>query len=251
MLRTDRFAAERYAVERYAAEKLIVERLAGRMRALGLAVLLFCLFLIPAGTVMAAEFEEEDWTEWLQEDSSYAAVSDSGCRVVSMARMIAESGVAPDITPDELYEWGLEHGAFSRGKSGYRILEKGSFGSLLTSYVTEAGGEVELEACIDISRKKTGTVAELIMEYLEDGCYVSLMCTSHTVYVGREISLEEETPVVMESVIYRGEEDNLIVYEDGTHVRYAKLYAYRIRTPEQVAEARDLVLRQQGILVAE
>lgn len=227
------------------------EKFVNGIHILEFAAMCVFLILVSAGTAMAGEFEEEDWTEWIQKDSSYAAVADSGCRVVAMAKMIAESGVNPDITPDALYEWGLDHGAFSRGKSGYRILENGSFGSLLTSYVTAAGGEVEQIACIDISRKKAAAAADLIMEYLEDGCYVSLMCTSHTVYVGRELSLEEETPILLESVIYRGEEDNQIVYEDGAHVSYAKLYAYRITTPEQKAEAAKLSLKRQGIQVAE
>lgn len=196
-------------------------------------IMFLMLMIVPVIESQAAGFEDESWEDWLQNDSSYRAVSDSGCRVVSAAKMIAESGVNPDITPDELYEWGLEHGAFSKGKSGLRILENGGFGTLLTGYVRDAGFEIEKITSVSIAGKRKSAVSSMIMDYLSQGYYVSLMCTAHTAYVGQQASLDAETPVILDSGIWRGEESNRILYTGNTHYSYSRMFVYRITIPEE------------------
>lgn len=151
--------------------------------------------------VRAASYATEWWL-WNQTKSDYADMRDYGCRVVAFAKMLKEAGLYGYENPDGLYNWGKKNGLFVNG-----ISESGSFGNLLVQYLkTQNVTAVDkypsgTKQAITVAVNDDGA-CQLIMDLINQGYYVFLKRVDggifHTVYIGREASLKEGTPIVME-----------------------------------------------------
>lgn len=134
------------------------------------------------------------WQYWSQGASKYSGMRSSGCRVTAFAKLLREAGYGIG-NPDDFLIWGVNKGFF---KSTSNVTEMGTFGGAILRYVSDNGGSSSLIATNTLTGN-TKTDKANIMNYIRQGYYVVLSCSAHTAYIGREASLNNGTPVILDS----------------------------------------------------
>lgn len=134
------------------------------------------------------------WQYWSQGASKYSGMRSSGCRVTAFAKLLREAGYGIG-NPDDFLIWGVNKGFF---KSTSNVTEMGTFGGAILRYVSDNGGSSSLIATNTLTGN-TNTDKANIMNYIRQGYYVVLSCSAHTAYIGREASLNNGTPVILDS----------------------------------------------------
>lgn len=124
----------------------------------------------------------------------YSGMRSVGCRVVAYAKMIKEAGYAQFSDPDAFFAWGVGKKYFRSYSNAY---EETTFGLPLQDYIAMNGGACTLIANVELS--DTSTDKANMMSYIRQGYYVILSSTEHTAYVGREVSLQQGEPVLLDS----------------------------------------------------
>lgn len=137
------------------------------------------------------------WQSWNMASSDYAVMRGYGCRVTAYAKMLSEIGLNGFGNPDDLYKWGVENGKFQG-----QITEKGVFGKMMMDYVNATGGSAIKVGQYRVSEamEERDAACEGIMGLINQG-YICFLhgATTHTVYIGREESLAQGTPIIMDS----------------------------------------------------
>lgn len=182
----------------------------------------------------AASYASEWWL-WDQRNSDDAQMRKAGCRVVAFAKMLQEAGKYGYENPDGLCNWGRENNLINK-----KFQEVGAFGDLLKGYLRTQG-----ETTADIFPKGTKQARTVvakseegcreIMELINQGYYVFLSRVGsvyHTVYIGREASQKEGTPIVME---YNGGRD--FKSYDYSGVQYWELHAFALSGASDFSDA--------------
>ena len=134
------------------------------------------------------------WQYWSQGASKYRGMRSSGCRVTAFAKLLREAGYGIG-NPDDFLIWGVNKGFF---KSTSNVTEMGTFGGAILRYVSDNGGSSSLIATNTLTGN-TNTDKANIMNYIRQGYYVVLSCSAHIAYIGREASLNNGTPVILDS----------------------------------------------------
>lgn len=135
------------------------------------------------------------WQYWSQGASKYKGMRSSGCRVTAFAKLLYEAGYTSVGNPDNFLVWGVNNGFF---QSTSNVLELGTFGGAISKYVSDNGGKCTLIANNTLTGN-TSTDKANIMNYIRQGYYVVLSCSSHTAYIGRDISISCGQPVIFDS----------------------------------------------------
>lgn len=132
------------------------------------------------------------WQSWKMSSSDYEVMQGYGCRVMAYAKMLSETGLNGFGNPDDLYKWGVANKKFVG-----QITEKGIFGTMMMDYVNAMGGSAVKGGNYKLSNDRE-TECKKIMELINQGYSCFLHCKAHTVYIGREESLAQGTPVIMD-----------------------------------------------------
>ena len=135
------------------------------------------------------------WQYWSQGASGYSGMRSSGCRVVAYSKLLAELGMSPG-NPDAFYNYMLNNSYITSGMS--ETGEVSDLGRAPVAYATANGKTLSCVARPNISGSNASNVST-VMNYINQGYYVVLMSTAHTVYVGRQASLDKGTPVILDS----------------------------------------------------
>ncbi len=187
---------------------------------------IFCWFMaicmimsVPTLSAKAAGNYTADWERWSQGASSYNAMQ-YGCRVTAYAKMLAEAGYTGFGNPDGFFEWGKANGFFRA--SDTRELKR----SAPVTYINSNGGTASVAGEKALTGNKV-TDANTVMELINQGYYVVLTCSGHSVYVGRAASISQGTAVVLES-LWGVKTGSSIQYRNYTGYTFTTAYYFRI-----------------------
>ena len=178
---------------------------------------------IGANTANAAGRYNGNWQYWSQGASRYSCMRASGCRVVAYSKMLAEIGCAPS-DPDALFSW--------MGSKGYvntsSCLELTGYGVTPQKYAAERGKTLTLIADPQISGSNANN-ANTIMNYINQGYYVCVLCSAHMAYIGRQASLNAGTPIILDSwSSYTSNPYTAIKYNTYTHNTFTRILVFRL-----------------------
>ena len=153
-----------------------------------------------------------------------------GCRVVSQAKMLVESGIeSSDVkvfNPDKFYIWGWERDYFGYGNSD---MNESTNHQTSIKYAKEKGITITVET-ISISGKTQEAAATLIMQKLNEGKYVILWGSNdsanfaHSCYVGRQASISRGTPVLLNSSSASSVNKDLVTEYIGSSYKDSKKF---------------------------
>ncbi len=178
-----------------------------RLLSLALSIaLMVSLLLVPAEA--ATKQYTDDWLYWSQGASGIGGkMNKSGCRVVSQAKLLMETGVASgDFDPDIYGEWARQRGYFGYTGSQYTLANKvgenasgtTTMGTAPVAYAKAQGKELTYHGERSLKSKKKDQITQ-IMGWLKDGYYVIIGSSAHHVYVARDKSLEANTVILSNS----------------------------------------------------
>ena len=152
-----------------------------------------------------------DWEYWSQGASAYgiygtskdnSAMQRSGCRLVAHSKLLVEAGVASGLVdyfnPDIFWEWGNANGFYGiKGKLNGNVVEN-KFAAGPIAYAKEKGVTISYSnhCVVGLSAADKD---KLVMEYLNKGYYIIVGGVAHQAYIGREASLERNSPVIWDS----------------------------------------------------
>lgn len=160
----------------------------------GMVTLVSGITKVSANTSSTSSQYSTYWEYWSQGASQYSGMRSGGCRVTAFAKLIKEAGYAEFSNPDDFLLWGVSNGFF---KSTSNVLELGTFGEAIGTYISQRNGNCTLVATNTLSN--TSTDIANMMNYINQGYYVVLSSSGHTAYVGRAASLAQGTPVILDS----------------------------------------------------
>ena len=169
-----------------------------------------------------ADKYDANWVYWSQGASKYGGkMQSSGCRVVAQAKLLMETGIVtdPSFNPDRYVEWGYnnkEFGYKENGKHFTKQITERNGGAAPVNYAKTLGKTLKLEKIVTLSGKNSDDV-KTVMNYINQGYYVILGCTAHHVYVHRGMSLEKNTPVIVDSFKGSSYNEAVVVNYDGYH----------------------------------
>lgn len=186
---------------------------------------------------------DSNWIYWSQGASKYGGkMQSSGCRVVAQAKLLKETGIvtAPtsQFNPDTYIEWAYKNGFFGDGKQHFTKyigeITK-TAGKAPVEYAKTLGKTLTLEKIVDLSGKNADDV-KTVMEYINQGYYVILGCAAHHVYVHRGMSLQKNTPVIVDSFKGSSYNEAVVVNYDGYHKQnfgctFTKARLYKVGNP--------------------
>ena len=167
---------------------------------------------------------DSNWIYWSQGASKYGGkMQSSGCRVVAQAKLLKETGIvtAPtsQFNPDTYVEWAYKNGFFGDGKQHFTKyigeITK-TAGKAPVEYAKTLGKTLTLEKIVNLSGNNA-TDVKTVMDYINQGYYVILGCTAHHVYVHRGMSLQKNTPVIVDSFKGSSYNEEVVVDYDGYH----------------------------------
>ena len=241
----------------------------------------FCFTLLPAtayakATVAAntnlwsasnpsagANKYDSNWIYWSQGASKYGGkMQSSGCRVVAQAKLLRETGIVTDPTfnPDKYVEWGYNNKEFGYKENGKhfttQITERNG-GTAPVKYAKTLGKTLTLEKIVNLSGNNA-TDVKTVMNYINQGYYVILGCTAHHVYVHRGMSLQKNTPVIVDSFKGSSYNEEVVVDYDGYHKKSfgctfttARLYKVGNTTTTTPAATVQITFNANGGTVSE
>ena len=156
--------------------------------------LVICIMvLMQPRCVKASGNYTADWQRWSQGASAYSAMQ-YGCRVTAYSKMLAEAGYAGFGNPDGFFEWGKARGYFRESDT----LELKGIGTAPVTYINSNGGTASLVGQKALTGNNA-TDAVTVMNLINQGYYVVLTCSAHSVYVGRAESISQGTAVILDS----------------------------------------------------
>ena len=132
-------------------------------------------------------WESDWWKWWTQAQSGDGNIVQSGCRIVSLTKLLVDVGAITDpenFTPDDFFKWGLKKGKFD---SGYN--ETTYVGGSAEAFAQEHGVELKRDRTeVKINTKTTEgleSAKTTISDYLNRGYYILIGYDGHQVYVDR------------------------------------------------------------------
>ena len=198
---------------------------------------------VPVNTSTTKNTYAKKWQYWAQGASKYPGLRSEGCRVVAYSKMLAEAGYTRFSNPDGFYKWGIKNGYFV---SYENPCELSIAGTAPAAYVKYRHGTMKCEGEVMLSGIKTKD-AKRIMKYIKKGYYVILYGPSHTVYIGREASLEEGTAVMMDSWNTMSAHNMMCyTYASCTSYTFTSFKYFSIDGPDFDAKLSNTTFRYDG-----
>ena len=176
-----------------------------------------------ANTANAAGKYNSNWQYWSQGASQYSVMRSAGCRVVAYAKLLAEIGCAPS-DPDALFNWMGTKSYINKSS----CLELGNFGVTPVKYAEAKGKTLKLVATPKISGSNANNAAT-VMNYINQGYYVIVLCGNHTAYIGRNASLANNLAVILDSwSSWTSSPYTAIKYSTYNHQTFTRILAFEL-----------------------
>lgn len=145
----------------------------------------------------------DNWLYWAQGGSRFGMMAEYGCHIVAYSKLLKESGcpLPGDFNPDVLYLWGRT----TRYNGNVYILssmaETNTAGraKMPCKYAEAQGFRLTLAGEYKINDLTEQQKIDKVMEFINNGYYVILGCSSHFTYIAREESLKKGTPMISDS----------------------------------------------------